>query len=353
MHTLTTEIQERVSKILRENKLLEESLRQSIRLGKLREKALNNLINVERQLKKSEARFKSIAMATREGIIIVDREARILFWNPAAEKILGYTAADVTDRNIHELLVPERLRSNASEHFSRFVDEYGKEFESWTKQFPAVRKNGEETILELTVSPFESLNGWQALGSFRDIAHQKLEEERLKFLASHDPMTGLYNRRGLAERFAQDLKRAKRYRRNITLLLLDVDNLKKINDTFGHHIGDEVLHRISEIIEYAVRDVDYVSRFGGDEFIVVLGETQLDQATTTAERIRKRAAKEIHSMDDGQEISSTVSIGVSMFPDHGHDLDSLVDAADSALYRAKKKGRNAISKAAEKIESKV
>ncbi|MEW8659083.1 MAG: sensor domain-containing diguanylate cyclase [Candidatus Thiodiazotropha endolucinida] len=353
MHTLTTEIQERVSKILRENKLLEESLRQSIRLGKLREKALNNLINVERQLKKSEARFKSIAMATREGIIIVDREARILFWNPAAEKILGYTAADVTDRNIHELLVPERLRSNASEHFCRFVDEYGKEFESWTKQFPAVRKNGEETILELTVSPFESLNGWQALGSFRDIAHQKLEEERLKFLASHDPMTGLYNRRGLAERFAQDLKRAKRYEHNITLLLLDVDNLKKINDTFGHHIGDEVLHRISEIIEYAVRDVDYVSRFGGDEFIVVLGETQLDQATTTAERIRKRAAKEIHCMDDGQEISSTVSIGVSMFPDHGHDLDSLVDAADSALYRAKKKGRNTISKAAEKIESKV
>ncbi|MES9947234.1 MAG: sensor domain-containing diguanylate cyclase [Candidatus Thiodiazotropha sp.] len=345
MRTLTAEAQKQVSKVLREKKLLEESLRQSIRLGKLREKAFNNLITVERQLKKSEARFKSIAMATREGIIIIDSEARIQFWNPASEKILGYTSADVADQNIHELLVPERLRSIANQHFNRFVVQYGKDFESWTKHLQAVRKNGEETLLELTVSPFEGLNGWQALGSFRDIAHQKLEEERLRFLASHDPMTGLYNRRGLTERFVQDLRRAKRYNHPIALLLLDVDNLKKINDSFGHHIGDEVLHRISDIIEYAVRDVDYVSRFGGDEFIVVLGETQLDQAMITAERIRKRAAKEIHCIDDGQEMSVTVSVGVSMFPGHGHDLDSLIEVADSALYRAKEKGRNAVLKA--------
>ncbi|WP_316366596.1 PAS domain S-box protein [Candidatus Thiodiazotropha sp. CDECU1] len=133
MRTLTAEAQEQVSKVPREKKLLEESLRQSIRLGKLREKAFNNLITVERQLKKSEARFKSIAMATREGIIIIDSESRIQFWNPAAEKILGYTSADVADQNIHELLVPERLRSIANQHFNRFVVQYGKDFESWTK----------------------------------------------------------------------------------------------------------------------------------------------------------------------------------------------------------------------------
>jgi two-component system cell cycle response regulator len=177
----------------------------------------------------------------------------------------------------------------------------------------------------------------------RYIDTARLENERLDVLAHTDVLTQVMNRRALTARLTSELERARRYDSVVTLLLLDLDYFKNINDTRGHLVGDDVLRQVARFLKDAVRGVDIVARFGGEEFVVVLPETPLSGGVAFAERIR--AQLEAQPFHDGDGIINvTTSIGVAVFPAEGvESIDELIARADSALYRAKTEGRNRVA----------
>ncbi len=159
--------------------------------------------------------------------------------------------------------------------------------------------------------------------------------------ASRDPLTGLYNRRQLALDLQRELSRAKRYSTPLSLIMADVDFFKHYNDTNGHLAGDEILRQLAGLFVSNTRDVDTVYRYGGEEFIILLPQTDLAGAITVAEKLRQKVEK--HSFPHGEKQPGgrlTISLGVAAYPDHARDAEGLILAADRALYRAKQSGKN-------------
>ncbi len=170
--------------------------------------------------------------------------------------------------------------------------------------------------------------------------------EEIKQLSLKDPLTGLYNRRFLVERLPQEIKRSYRYSRPLSLVMVDIDHFKAINDTYGHPAGDAVLKVCAGCLMETVRDdLDWVVRYGGEEFVLVLPETDLDGALAAAERLRQRAAEERIGAE-GQQIRITASFGVASLPPQPKKewlrMESLLECADRCLYRAKREGRNRV-----------
>ncbi len=163
----------------------------------------------------------------------------------------------------------------------------------------------------------------------------------LQHLSITDGLTGLLNRRRITHVLEQEIYRSQRYDHSVSILMLDIDYFKKINDTHGHQTGDTVLCLLADLFRDLVRDSDYVGRYGGEEFLVVLSESDAQSSLETAERIRQKAAQ--LQIPAGQEmLGVTVSIGVATYPSYGEDADTLICAADGALYQAKADGRNRV-----------
>ena len=170
------------------------------------------------------------------------------------------------------------------------------------------------------------------------------DNRRLEQLASTDPLTDVLNRRALAERLSGEMERVRRYETTVSVLLIDIDFFKRVNDTHGHLVGDDVLTEIAELLQRAVRAVDVVARYGGEEFVIVLPETGAVGAASFAERIRELVeAKTFVQTPDGTGLRITASIGVATFPSPGvQTVEDLLAKADQALYRAKAEGRNLV-----------
>ena len=155
-------------------------------------------------------------------------------------------------------------------------------------------------------------------------------------MARVDELTGLHNRRALNETITSEIKRCSRYGGTFSLIILDIDTLKPVNDTYGHLVGDEYIKLVGGIIQRAIRSTDRAFRHGGDEFSILLPQTTVDDATSVAERVRQRIASA--TSDTGTPI--TCSLGVASWPTSGPDVNDLINAADTALYQAKRSGRN-------------
>jgi two-component system cell cycle response regulator len=168
------------------------------------------------------------------------------------------------------------------------------------------------------------------------------DKERYQWLAATDPLTGCLNRRALMEKLEDELDRMRRYELAVSVLMIDLDRFKEVNDTRGHLAGDRVLQQLGEMLRQEVRSVDVVARYGGEEFVITLPETSLPGAMVFAERIRERIAA--HDFADSSEaLKATVSIGVaSISPGDAVDPDGVIALADEALYRAKHEGRNLV-----------
>jgi diguanylate cyclase (GGDEF)-like protein len=208
-----------------------------------------------------------------------------------------------------------------------------------------VRKNGEVYPLRLSLSAVYDKRGGAIdhyVGVFNDISAHKENEERLKFLATHDSLTGLPNRAEF-ERSCQDaLARARRRGLRAAVLYIDLDNFKPVNDTYGHAIGDELLKTIAARMKQAVRETDTVARIGGDEFSVLLADLDgLETGHIVARKLLHLLSQPVMTRRGAHHVGA--SIGVSTYPDDGHDPRALLRLADAAMYRVKQGGRNGVS----------
>jgi diguanylate cyclase (GGDEF)-like protein len=155
-----------------------------------------------------------------------------------------------------------------------------------------------------------------------------------------DDVTDVYNARFLLQATERELQRSERYEKELTVLFLDLDRFKLVNDRYGHLAGSEVLRRLSRVLQDCIRQVDTLARYGGDEFTVLLADTGSEEGMAIAERIRRTVAETLFEGGRGTPIRLTISIGVATYPEHASERDSLLDTADKAMYRAKSLGRN-------------
>ncbi|MDO9130645.1 MAG: sensor domain-containing diguanylate cyclase, partial [Anaerolineales bacterium] len=184
------------------------------------------------------------------------------------------------------------------------------------------------------------------LMTFANQAALGIENARLfaevQNLAITDPLTGLYNRRGLFELGRLEFARTRRFGRPFASMMLDIDRFKRVNDTYGHPVGDQVLQTLAKHCQGSVREIDLVARYGGEEFVILLPETNLEVAEEVAERLRKTIAQTPIPTDAGG-LNVTISAGVAMYDKNTPDLETLIARADQAMYVAKHKGRNRIA----------
>lgn len=178
---------------------------------------------------------------------------------------------------------------------------------------------------------------------FNAMAEKLMQHQhKLEELSVRDGLTGLYNRRELEKRLHEEVQRARRYRRPLSVIMLDIDHFKNVNDRHGHQAGDEVLITVADLIQLNVRPVDMVCRYGGEELAVILPETDEQGTHMVAERIRGTVEDSITATPQGDMVHVTVSIGFATFPRHGDTAAGLIHAADQALYAAKQEGRNLV-----------
>ena len=193
-----------------------------------------------------------------------------------------------------------------------------------------------DRILETDKEKFGILTQQFLIGLRRALLYQKVQG-----LTITDALTSVYCRRYFLERFSEELKRSKKNKLSLTFLMLDIDNFKQFNDRYGHLVGDAILRQVSKTISQAVRQIDFIGRYGGEEISIVLAETNKEQANFAAERIRQSIAAEVIKVYD-ETLKVTVSIGVSTFPDNAPNMQNLIEMADQALYLAKETGKNKV-----------
>ena len=171
------------------------------------------------------------------------------------------------------------------------------------------------------------------------------ENETLLRLAAKDGLTGLYNHAYIKERLKQELYRCQRYDHPLSLLMIDIDEFKSINDSYGHVVGDKILKTLSMLMKDIIRPSDIIGRYGGEEFLVILPETNSENSLVVAERIRENIEDYEFAVHPSKNKVSqvTVSIGICSFPEHGHTPEDLIALADESLYAAKNEGKNRVT----------
>src|SRR5437879_8633707 len=186
-------------------------------------------------------------------------------------------------------------------------------------------------------------NDTQSLESVADICATSIQNahyvERVKQLAYLDGLTGIFDRRFFELRIMEEIERARRYGTGMAIIMADIDQFKRLNDEFGHLLGDEVLRQVSSLFHQQLRKIDVVCRYGGEEFAIVLTQTNAQYAVSVAEKLRKMVET---WQFPGVPQCVTISAGIAAFPDHGTTRDELVRAADTGLYAAKQSGRNRV-----------
>jgi diguanylate cyclase (GGDEF)-like protein/PAS domain S-box-containing protein len=271
-----------------------------------------------------------------EGIMITDEKVRIVGINKGFTEITGYSEKDVLGFS------PKILQSkNQDDGFYKRMWNTIKLEDRWHGEVQNKRKTGEIYYEWLTITAVKDSNGrvLNYVGVFADISDIKHSQNKLHDLVNHDPLTGLPSRHLLNELLEHAIKRAERENHQIALLFIDLDRFKAINDSLGHRIGDKLLYEASRRISRSIRESDVVARLGGDEFVVMMDMIKNpEDAALTAKMINH--ALEIEFIIDGKEIFISASIGISIFPKDCNDVDSLIKAADIAMYQIKNKGKN-------------
>lgn len=265
-----------------------------------------------------------------DGMMILESGLRLIDYNKAAKAFFNGLNISLHNYPIEQLLKhePELLEVFKSES---------------TKEF-CVLINGEERFFEISTLPLDVTGKkTKVLKSIRDITEKKKVQEILTKLATIDSLSGLYNRAEFMKLAKREFCYAERGCEELSLLMIDIDHFKNINDTLGHAAGDEVIRILGNILKTSFRKTDFAGRLGGDEFVVLLRNASLVEAKRIAEKLRETISK-TKVVYEKQEFCFTVSIGVvTICVDHNSDVENVLKRADNALYKAKTKGRNCVS----------
>ena len=284
-----------------------------------------------------EATLNSIG----DALLRTDTSGHVTYLNRFAEEMTGWPRAEAAGRLLKDVLQIVDGATREPSVVAQPSGDCGKPDAEVVPNGILIRRDGSESAIEHSTAPIHDRLGLVtgATVVLRDVSAVRTTTLRLSHLASHDPLTDLPNRLLLGDRLARALALAHRHDGRLAVLFLDVDHFKRINDSFGHSLGDELLRSIGREVTMCVRSSDTVSRHGGDEFVVVLSE--LEHAEDAAEGARKiiAALTRPHNLA-GQELHITVSIGISIYPDDGGDAETLLRCADIALYQVKDQGRD-------------
>lgn len=291
----------------------------------------------------NQLRIAEMAIETQEAIMITDENNCILRVNKAFTRLTGYTPQEIISKN------PSIFKSGR--HDKEFYQDMWATLQRdkfWQGEMWDKRKNGEIYPKWLTINVLTGANGLASnyVACFTDISHHKHAQAAIHRLAYYDPLTDLPNRRLLQDRLQQSLNNFMRTHHFGAVLMIDVDNFKTINDTFGHQVGDHLLIEMAERLKISVRECDTVSRLGGDEFIILLENLGHDEklALTNAEEVGRKIINAINSTAfiNDKELFSSISIGVTLFDDQNNSYEDTLRRADAALYQAKDAGRNTL-----------
>lgn len=291
------------------------------------------------QLRQSEARARALMNTAMDAVIVIDDKSHIVEFSRAAERMFGYASDEVLGQGLNELMpfdigpVQPSATLAAAESSVRRLMGRGREV-------IARHRDGEQFPVEVTVG--STGEGGQPLhvAIIRDISERKVMEQELLRLATTDDLTGLLNRRAFSEEAERLVTLARRYRRPLTLLILDADRFKAVNDTYGHPVGDAVLRALAATLDSRLRGTDLLGRLGGEEFGILLPETTAQGGCELGERLLA-AIRACRVEAAGEALHFTVSIGLASLDSQGvASLESLLQQADDALYRAKESGRD-------------
>jgi diguanylate cyclase (GGDEF)-like protein/PAS domain S-box-containing protein len=290
----------------------------------------------ERELEASEKRFRTIVEKSWSGVALLDRDLRFIDASSSTRRLLGYSNEDLLGRSFFDF-VHHRELERTRVVFDEIFDSPGAESQGelrfrckdgtwiWLEGF------GQNLLDEPSVGA--------VVVNYRDVSQRKTAERQLEYQAYHDSLTGLPNRLLFRDRVTNAITYARRHKRGVALMYLDVDHFKLINDSLGHSAGDELLIEVTKRMQWCIRASDTISRFGSDEFTILLNDAS--SAEIGAAVGRKLLGALHHPFRIGEhELFVTASLGISLFPSDGDDFESLLKAADTAMYRAKELGRN-------------
>ena len=301
----------------------------------------------EHALQQSEQRYRSLFNALSEGVVVRDSSGQISAANPAACQILGASLAHMRSSapgsdeilffsDSGEPLPPNELPSMQTLATGKACRD---------RVLGVERFDGSRVWLSVNTEPLlsdDEQKPYAVVISFQDITRRRKAEHELRLLATTDVLTGLLNRRACTRAIEQELARCKRMpEHQSTLMLLDLDFFKSINDRYGHAAGDAALVHVAKLMELNRRELDVASRWGGEEFVMLLPGTDLEGARILAERLRSELEQQPIEYS-GQTIELTVSVGVALLQAQDDQLDAVLVRADGALYRAKSAGRNVV-----------
>jgi len=292
----------------------------------------------EGALRESEARYRAVTQTANDAIITADDEGIIVSWNQGAEKMFGYSEAEISGRPMIQLL-PDRYHDQYLANVSQLRAGRKMKIIGKTVDMEGLRKDTSKFPLELSLAQWETPEGRFYTVIIRDITERKRYQENLEYFAVHDTLTGLLNRRSLEDLLNRTIARAKRGAKS-SLLYMDLDNFKDVNDTVGHSAGDEVLINLTNLIKAKLRTEDTVFRLGGDEFAVLLEGMDSREALTAAERLRLVVEK--HPFEQGGRLFP-MSLSIGLIEIEGTlTTGELLSQADAAMYRAKAQGKNQV-----------
>lgn len=298
----------------------------------------------ERALRNNERKLRAIIDGALDGIVTINPQGNLVEFNPAAERIFGYERSQVLGRKLADLIIPSAQRDLHNSKHQEFMETGVKHIFDRRVELTAMRADGTEFPVELTLTSLKDHGETLITGFIRDITVQKKAQQEIENIAYYDILTGLPNRRLLLDRFQRAVLNSKRVKTNCALIFIDLDHFKTINDTKGHDVGDQLLIEVAKRIQETIRAGDSVARLSGDEFVLVI--ENLDPKVhlaylQTSEVLHKLLIELNKGYQIGMfEFNTSASIGVTLFNDDILNFEDHLRHADTAMYQAKSAGRN-------------